>query len=243
MNIGNLPSVNFYKTETGCKGGDKWLFPHHKVDEQPNEKPKKGHYSHTRRESDDKNAVATEKLYNNWVASRKTRIRWSQRGKQCKKSWNQLKGYNSPSLRYVKQVFGKRKDHRWEKYKSNILSPYAMKFNDQSHEETARQQRCVRRKAWNLAQNINKLKEKDQVTFYSPAEEWVLPAVSTKEREESEFVADSGASMHMVSKRDLNSAELETMRTSRSPTTVMTTKRRSHGICQRIGLIRDDYAS
>ena len=28
--------------------------------------------------------------------------------------------------------------------------------------------------------------------------------------------------MHMVSKRDLNSAVLETMRTSRSPTTVMT---------------------
>ena len=28
--------------------------------------------------------------------------------------------------------------------------------------------------------------------------------------------------MHMVSKKDLNSAELETMRTSRSPTTVMT---------------------
>ena len=28
--------------------------------------------------------------------------------------------------------------------------------------------------------------------------------------------------MHLVSKRDLNSAELETMRTSRSPTTVMT---------------------
>ena len=28
--------------------------------------------------------------------------------------------------------------------------------------------------------------------------------------------------MHMVSNRDLNSAELETMRTSRSPTTVMT---------------------
>ena len=36
------------------------------------------------------------------------------------------------------------------------------------------------------------------------------------------FVVDSGACMHMVSKRDLNSAELETMRTSRSPTTVMT---------------------
>ena len=33
---------------------------------------------------------------------------------------------------------------------------------------------------------------------------------------------DAGASMHMVSKKDLNSAELETMRTSRNPTTVMT---------------------
>ena len=35
-------------------------------------------------------------------------------------------------------------------------------------------------------------------------------------------MVDSSASMHMVSKRDLNSAELETMRTSKSPTTVMT---------------------
>ena len=101
-------------------------------------------------------------------------------------------------------------------------SPYAMKFEDRSHEETERQQRCARSKAWNLAKNIYKLKENDKATFYSPAEEWALPAASTKEAEEREFVVDSGASMHMVSKRDLNSAELETMRTSRSPTTVMT---------------------
>ena len=35
-------------------------------------------------------------------------------------------------------------------------------------------------------------------------------------------MVDSGASMHMVSEKDLNSAELQTLRTSRSPTTVMT---------------------
>ena len=35
-------------------------------------------------------------------------------------------------------------------------------------------------------------------------------------------MVDSGAIMHMVSKKDLNSAELETMRTSRSLTAVMT---------------------
>ena len=55
--------------------------------------------------------------------------------------------------------------------------------------------------------------------------------------------------MHMVSKRDFYSLELEIMRISRNPTTVMTAngevqnKRRSHGICQRIGLIRDGCAS
>ena len=40
--------------------------------------------------------------------------------------------------------------------------------------------------------------------------------------EEREFVVYSGASMHMLSKKDLNSAELETVRVSKSPTTVVT---------------------
>ena len=65
---------------------------------------------------------------------------------------------------------------------------------------------------------------KRQCCILLSAEEWVLPVASTKEPEEREFVVDSGASMHMVSKKDLNSAELETMRTSRNPTTVMTAK-------------------
>ena len=59
-------------------------------------------------------------------------------------------------------------------------------------------------------------------------------------------MVDSGATVQKVSKRALNSDELETMWTSRNPTTVMTVnanKRRSHGIRQRIGPIRDGYAS
>ena len=60
-----------------------------------------------------------------------------------------------------------------------------------------------------------KFKEKDKAAFYFPAEEWVLRAASKKkEPEERKFVVDSGASMYMISKKDLNSAELETMRTS-----------------------------
>ena len=104
----------------------------------------------------------------------------------------------------------------------HLRSPYAIKCEDRSHDETARQLRCAQSKAWNLAKNIHKLKESDKAAFYFPAEEWVLPAASTKEMEEREFVVDSGASMHMASKRDLNSAELETMRISKNPTTVVT---------------------
>ena len=85
---------------------------------------------------------------------------------------------------------------------------------------TPRQPGKERTVAW--TSTIFELKEKDKATFYSPAEEWVLPAASTKDPEERKFVVDSGACMHTVSKRDLNSAELETMRISRSPTTVMT---------------------
>ena len=75
------------------------------------------------------------------------------------------------------------------------------------------------------------------------------PGCVNKRVAEREFVVDSGASMHMVSNKDRNSGELETMRTSRSPTTVMTAngevqnKRRSHGKCQSIGPIHDGYVS
>ena len=63
-------------------------------------------------------------------------------------------------------------------------SHHAMKFEDRSHEETEGQRRCARSKAWNLAKNIYKLKQKNEATIYFPAEEWVLPAASTKEPEE-----------------------------------------------------------
>ena len=69
---------------------------------------------------------------------------------------------------------------------------------------------------------VSKLKAKEKTTFFSPTDEWSLPTASAMKPEEIEFVVDSGASMQMVSKRDLNSAELETVRVSESPTTVAT---------------------
>ena len=59
-------------------------------------------------------------------------------------------------------------------------------------------------------------KNEDKETFYSPTEAWVMPAPSSTNPEEREFVIDSGASMHMLSNKDLSSGELETLRRSRN---------------------------
>ena len=59
-------------------------------------------------------------------------------------------------------------------------------------------------------------------TFYSPAEAWVMPSPSSTNPEEREFVIDCRASMHMLSKKDRSSGELETLRRYRKPITVVT---------------------
>ena len=95
--------------------------------------------------------------------------------------------------------------------------------------------------AWDLAKSVYKLKNKDKATFYSPIEaketkEMIAAPAPTSTSpppslpplphlhppKEREFVVDSGASMHMLSKRDLRSDVMDTLRRSRIPTTVVT---------------------
>ena len=89
-------------------------------------------------------------------------------------------------------------------------------------------------------------KEKHKTPFFSPSENLCLPAPSILKTEEWEFVVDSGASMHMISKQDLNSAEMDTLTKSCSPTIVITAGGevqdawRGHSVCQRIGYILDN---
>ena len=98
-------------------------------------------------------------------------------------------------------------------------SSNAPKFEDRSQEETEWQEQGAREAAWKLAKNVSKVKEHQRAAFFSPSENRCLPA-STLKSEEREFV-DSGASMHMISEKDLSDAEMETLTTSRSPTTVI----------------------
>ena len=101
-------------------------------------------------------------------------------------------------------------------------SPNAPKFEDRSLEETEWQELGSREAAWKLAKNVFKLKEHERAAFFSPSEHRCLPAPSTLEPEEREFVVDSGASMHMISKKDLSEAEMDTLTKSCSPTIVIT---------------------
>ena len=95
------------------------------------------------------------------------------------------------------------------------------KFEDRSQEETEWQERCAREAAWRFAESILKLKEENKAAFFSLSENRCLPA-STLKLEEREFVVDSGASMHMISKKDLNSAEMDIMTKSCGLATVIT---------------------
>ena len=72
-----------------------------------------------------------------------------------------------------------------------------------------------------IVHNVFKLKEHQRATFFSSPENRCLPS-STLKPEEREFVVDSGASMHMISKKDLSNAEMDTLTKSCSPTIVIT---------------------
>ena len=74
---------------------------------------------------------------------------------------------------------------------------------ERSHEETLQQERCAGRAAWDLANNIYKLKNVDKATFYTLVEARVMLAFTLKSLEEREFVVDPGAPMHTMSKQRL----------------------------------------
>ena len=73
----------------------------------------------------------------------------------------------------------------------------------------------ARKAAWKLARKINKLKAEDKGTFYSLVD-FKAPVLVSKNTEGRMFVVDSGASMHMLSKKDLSSDEMDTVRRSRN---------------------------
>ena len=195
----------------------KYSYAHRQVEEQPGKRSKK---------NDDKSAVAVlkstrqlgcvfqdmEPPKSSSILRKSSKIRKLIRCVKFTKAiarHTKIRDQN-PSLGYI--CPGEPHERR----------PNAPKFEDRSQEETEWQEQGVREAAWTLAKSVLNLKEKNKATFFSPAENRCLPAPSTLKPEEREFVVDSGASMHMISKKDLNSAEMDTWTKSCSPTIVIT---------------------
>ena len=163
------------------------------------------------------------RTHDNWVVYFKT---WSRRSlfygraQTCR---NQSNVWNSRRLLHVTLKF------ETKILRSDIFcpgephqrSPNASKFEDRSQEETEWQEQGAREAAWKLAKSVLEIEEQERATFFSPSENWCLPA-SNFEPGEREFVVDSGASMHLISKKDLSDAEMDTLTKSCSPTIVIT---------------------
>ena len=80
-----------------------------------------------------------------------------------------------------------------------------------------------------FGENILKLSSRTKLTLDVLGEVFGLSTrVTSKRPEEREVVVDSGASMHMTSKTDLSSYELDTLRRSRNPTVVRTANGEVH---------------
>ena len=132
------PECQFYTTETGCKAGNKCLFPYHKVDEQPNKKPKKGHNSHKTRESDEKNAVAIVKIVpQSGCVSQDSDALVSQRGKQSQGNpMQKVLGTNSKST--VHSVYATSREYpgkgRTIAWKTNVKVPHQRSLHDMKFE-------------------------------------------------------------------------------------------------------------
>ena len=166
------------------------------------------------------------KLHDNWVAYFKM---WSSRSLQrfCGRAqtyWSQSDVFDSLKPCYVMLKFETR-IHRSEWFAHVILiSVNPMLQNLRIGLKKRRNGKSdvpvKQRGGW--PKICEKLKEKHETAFFSPSENWCLPASSTLKPKEREFVVDPGASMHMIGKKDLNFAELETVTTSKSPTTVFT---------------------
>ena len=208
------PEWLFYKSESGCRFGEMCSYVHRQAEEQPRKRSKK---------NGDKSAVAMlKKNEHHHRAGRHVMNVFSSNTRQLGCVFQDVEPPKSSSI--LRKSSDIRKPIRCVKstnavvrhanirdqnpslgmicpgdaHQRNLNTPT---FEDRSQEVTEWQERCAREAARRLAKHIQKVKEKPKTAFFSPSENRCLPAPSNLEPEEREFVVDSGASMHMTSKK------------------------------------------
>ena len=167
------------------------------------------------------------------------------------KFWDESDEYDSHSLRYVKQVSEKIEDCRLEKYKSTCIIrevPTMWSLRTDLKKRLKEQERFARGKAWNLTIHIYKLKEKDQ-SYIPLAREAGSPWCLSK-RVRGERVCGGFRCEYAYGQWERlwicwvgDHEDIEESDDGDDGQRRGANQRRSHGKCQRIGLIRDSDAS
>ena len=122
------PECQFYKNATGCKAGDKCLFPHYKVDEQPNKEQKKSNIPN-RRESDDKNAVAFVQSVSQLGCVSQDSDALVSQGRKARGNPMQKVLEPIERVRFTKSTLRHASGHRWEKQMSFLTSEVPTLWN------------------------------------------------------------------------------------------------------------------
>ena len=197
------PSVHLdHKSESGCKYGDKCKFLNTEAGEQPSKKLKERWRK--------RNGGFVERDSSIWLCLMK-----AFRERRCCgkiENWDQITQSSSPNLDASRKISGK----EWSiaRNHSKVRISGAKSMGSQSRGKN--------------------LKTKSQNRSGTPAEtpgNWQrmftrklgqCRHTSSTKPDGRHFVIDSGASVYMLSKKDLSSAELETLKRSRSSITVVT---------------------
>ena len=242
------PECLFFKTKSGCKFGEKCSYAHRQVDEQPSERSKTNDDKSAvamlkRYELHDRTGqpvVCRDTLHAKGygpVGRRSSNTRQLGCVFHDMKPPKSILRKSSDMQKPIQRVKFTKAIARHTKIRDqnpslgmicpgepHQRSPNAPKFEDRSQEETEWLEQGAREAAWKLAKSVFKLDEHERAAFFSSPENRCLPA-STLKPEEREFVVDSGASMHMISKKELSDAEMDTLTKSCSPTIVITANR------------------
>ena len=161
----HLPECLFYKSENGCRLGEKCSYAHRQVDEQPSKRYKK---------NGDGSAVAMLKItrqlgcvFQDMEPPRSSSI--------LRKSSDMQKPLQR--VKFTKAI-ARHTENRDQNPSLGMIcpgdphqrNPNAPKFEVRSQEETEWQEQGAREAAWMLAKNVLKLKEHERATFFSPSE-------------------------------------------------------------------------
>ena len=212
--IGALLCVSIASLKKGCTCGEKCRFRHVEADGQPSKKSQKSVVKGSvalSKESKHLGCVSQDSHPRKLVLRKEGKLGSNHTVKFSTGSWlhAKIRDRKGPSRGVI------------QKCEPHERNPCAPKFAERTQDETLHQESCVRRLAWNLAKSVHKLQEVDKATLYSPIEAGATLAPTPRSPEERAFVVDSGASMHMTSKKVLSSDEMETLRRSRITTTVV----------------------